>query len=446
MARTETDPLDSRGLDAASNTVAMTPEKDVANGTLADPALSPSATPTADGAGTSPGQPEGLSSAAFADLQRRKFQLELPGRGLTREPNLVQLAQLPVAAGESLQLALLGGDPSLKLVPQSVENAKPLVWNIVKKAKASLGGTEDVTVGRFLHQDGELKFQWDRGAAAWAKPGSCQFSLLEVRIGSERELCRLWKPLLVNPVRISTKVATTADVPLTMELLDRPETCHVQFQLDGLPTATAQPAAVPLGSATTVMLGEDPAISVELELKIVMTDMRSVLQAKLFGSPPSLTKDGAKRAARLELTRAGVQTRSRSGKETDSTKKRSMDIKTLERKANQLSTRLTELEGPNAATKNQNTTNRSTSISDRKEAEATSIRQQQTQLNAQLSRQQTELNQIQQLLNDHNAWCESVLGILDSLEERTQLRYAIFVEGPQRIPVVITSGFDWPTP
>ncbi len=374
----------------------------------------------------------------FADLRRRSFQLELPGRGMNRDGTEVKLAAIPVAADESLQLALSGGAESgLKLVPQTGSATDVPTWTVLKQAKASFGGQEEVTLGQFLHKDGELRFQWNSAAPGWSKPGSLQFAMLDVRVDAHRQFCQLWKPVVVNPPRINVEATTTAEVPFPGDLIDRPASFRVQFQLSGTSQAEDPSATVVIGETATLMIGESAENGVEVELKITPGDSRCSLQVKLFGSPPSVGKEGKIRAARQEITPAVVQSRLKSGKNKDSGKKKDIEVKKLLAEIASVQDQIDQ--------KNKLSSTASSSARSRIELELTALGQRSSQLESKVSKAQADQAAAQELADQNTAWCNGVLDHLKVLHDQP-LRYAIYVESQQRIIVLESSGFEWKNP
>ncbi len=372
--------------------------------------------------------------AVFADLRLRKFELELPGRGVTRDATEAKLAALPLTEGETLQLAVSGDAAAgIKLVRSTVDANE---WMVLKQARDAFGGQEEVALGKFLHREGELRFQWDVGAPGWSKPGSLQFAQLVVTVGKQSQLCQLWQPVVVNPTRINPQAATTAEIPLPGEFIDRPQTFRVQFQFAGTSQPELPSAVVAIGETAKITIGDSEANGVDAELKLTPGNSRSSLQVRLFASPPTLGKDGEIRRVRQEISPAVVQIHVRQGRAKDP-KKRESEIDKLQKQVSnlqkQVSNRETAMSGAMLA------------VRERYQEEITSLNQQIDAMETKLAKLETDRAAMQDLSDKNSAWCEEVGGILKNLEDLAQLRYAIYVDNVPRTVVIETSGFEWKT-
>lgn len=370
---------------------------------------------------------------AFADLRRRNFELQLPGRGITRESGNVVLASVPVPQGELLQLAVSGG-AGIRLVRASDAAEEDRTWTVMKKAQLAFGGQEDVTLGRFEHREGDLRFQWDPGAPAWAKPGSLQFCKLVVTVGKQSRPCTLWKPIVVNPTRLTPQSATTAELPLPGEFIDQPNAFQVHFQFAGTAATDNPSAVVTLDETAKILLGESEENGVEVELKITTGDSRSSLQIRLFAMAPVAGKDGDIRYVRQEVTPAIVQSHLRLGRIKD-LKKRETEIERLGKQVASLQSQVAALQAavPNTAF----------AVQERLEQEIARMNQQAEQLESKRSKLKTDLATTQEFAETVTAWCEGVGGVLKNLEDAAQLRYAVYLDTVPRTVVIETSGFEW---
>lgn len=388
---------------------------------------------------TSPPEPNATSEparseapvAAFADLIRRKGILELPGRGLMRDSTEAVLAAVPLKTDEKLQLAMT--NPEIKL-NRSSDSPDETVWTVIKQAKDAFGGQEDVTLGRFTHRDSELRFQWEAAAPGWTKPASLQFAGLAVTVGKQSQTCQLWKPIIVNPTRIETQAATTLEVPLPADFVDRPQAVHVRFQIAGVDDATLPSVEGALNELAKIMIGHSDSNSIEVELKLTLGDSRSTLQAKLFGSPPHLGKDGEIRQIRQEITPAIVQGHQRQARGKD-LKKREVEIDKFRKQIGNLQNQI--------ATKEQAMDNGAVTLRARYQLDINSLNNQIGAIENKLGKLESDLATAQEFTEKMTTWCDEVGGLLKTLEEQAQLRYAVYLETGPRTIIVETSDFEW---
>ena len=373
--------------------------------------------------------------AAFADLRRRKFELELPGHGVIRDATETKLASVPIPAGEALQLAVSGDAAAgFKLVRSTDAGDGTSEWSVLKQARDAFGGQEQVTVGKFLHREGELRFQWNPGAPAWSKPGSLQFARLDLTVGKQSQACQMWRPIVVNPARINTQAATTAEIPLPGDFMDRPQAFRVQFQLAGTAQSDLPFAVVAVGETAKITIGDSEANGVEAELKVTPGDSRSSLQVRLFASPPVAGKDGEVRHVRQEISPAIVQNHVRLGRAKDP-KKREGEIDKFQKQVASLQKQV--------ATREDALQQSTFTARGRYQVEITSLNQQIEAIETKIGKLEADLTAMQDLSEKNAVWCEEVGGILKNLDDSAQLRYAVYLDTVPRTVVIETSGFVW---
>jgi hypothetical protein len=370
---------------------------------------------------------------AFADLRRKNFELPLPRREITSEGGEVVLASVPVASEELLYLAVTGG-AGIRLVRASDDAKDVSTWTVMKKAQLAFGGQEDVTVGRFEHREGDLRFQWDSAAPAWAKPGSLQFCKLVVTVGQQSRPCSLWKTIVVNPTRVTPQSATSVELPLPGENIDASQAFRVHFQFAGTGASISPSAIVGIDETATILLGDTEQNGVEAELKITTGDSRSSLQVRLFSKAPVAGKDGEIRFVRQEVTSATVQNHRRLGRIKDQ-KRREADIERFGKQVMSLQSQI--------ATRQAAAQTAAFALRERYEQEIASLNQQIEMIESKLGKLESDLATMQEFADTVTAWCDGVGGILQNLEDAAQLRYAVYLDTVPRTVVIETSGFEW---
>jgi hypothetical protein len=369
----------------------------------------------------------------FEDLRRRNYELELPGRGLIREATEVKLASLAVPKGQSVQLALTGiGATGLKLAVDK-DRTMGTAWTALKQARDAFGGQEEVSLGQFVIQDDELRFQWNPGAAAWAKPGSIQFARLEVTVGTQKQTCQLWRHVVVNPARVNTQSVTNIEIPLPGEFVDRPQSVRIQYQLSGgtLSTLTSNPVGI--GDMAKIQIG-DAENGIEVELKSTAGDTRSSLQVHLFASAPMVGKDGDVRYVRQEVSPSVVQGHLRQAKARDP-KKKEAEVDRLQKQVASFQKQIATREDAMASA--------ALAVRNRLEMEVDALTRQMEGVETKLAKLEGEITASQVHFEKCNTWCESVGQILQELDQSTQLRYAIYLDTVPRTVLVETSDFEW---
>lgn len=385
--------------------------------------------------------PENASNelpAAFVDLQRRRFQLTLPGQGLIRELKAVKLADLPVIPAESLELSLVtDAESGLKMMPPEMVKDGVRSWTVVKNSRMSLGGQETVTLGQFSHQTGELRFQWSASAADWCKPGSLQFAELEVRVGEHRQACRLWKPIELNAIRLNAKESSAVQVPQVADLIDRPESLMWQVKLAGLPFEVEAPPAAKIGETIVMTVGDEPAGSVEVKCQLTLNNNRCLLQTKFIGHIPVLKKGSGLSVDQQEISRAGIAPKRRTV-----TNKFNEQSKKAETSMKKLSGQLQQKQSAKRLNTNQQNATTNSIQQSQLDKDAKDIDRDIALLESQIQNLQDEQAKAADFAREHTAWCDAVLRVLDALEDRAELRYVVLFQGRQQIAVVRTTGFE----
>jgi len=395
---------------------------------------------------SSPKEEPAATSAppVFDDLRRRQFVLALPSRGKTDDKAETKLADIPTATDEPLQLRLLAEEESgIKLSPQAEATSAGGVWLVEKSARSGFGARQLKDIGRFIHRDGELHFEWNPMAPAWVKPGSLQFSPLELQVGAHRQVCRLWKPIVATPVRINVQqTVTSVDLPIASELLDPAPRFRVQFDLANIAEAVVRPAPVGVGERAIIVIGDSPEHSVELELTLAAEASRCSLRMALFAHHPVKSRDEI-RLNREEITLTSVASvQNRLSKKKPKASKKAMLNDALNKKQEQL----TALDKQNADLSRQiNLANSSTRA-------RYEVQLQQGEYTAQRLRKEISQMEVlavgtgepavsdEELHAQQTEWCAAVLEILTALQNDAELRYAITAAGQPPVPVAITEG------
>lgn len=359
------------------------------------------------------------ASPVFEDLRRQDFQLQLPACGVEIDLEQIRLASIPLNAEDSIQLKLLSNKhANLSLVPDGGGRPDDRAWNVIKQVELALGTLEEVRLGQFRYSTGELRFQWQPQIPQSAKPGSLQFVPLEIKVGSDRCACLMWKPVSSNPVQINTKGITSAEVPFSASLIDRLESFRIAYQLVDPASSTAVVADVTLNQSGKLKFGAEPGIEADVEFSA--GDDHSSLQIRLFATPPSFKN--SQPSVRQEITTEFVAERLKQTKAKDP-KRRENDIARLQSQKAKL-----EKAGSNA--------NRNGGGFDPAEKQVES-------LDAKIAKLEEELAGQQQVYESNLEWCQKVSGLLRQLEDRTPLYYAIYRETEPRIRILETAGFDW---
>ena len=257
---------------------------------------------------------------------------------------------------------------------------------------------------------------------------------LEVSVGRRRQVCQLWRPISVNPVRIEVHKNHSVDVPLSGHLIDHPEKARVQFQLAGTGAAELPAATVGIGELATIKLGDSTENDIELQLRIVPGETRSTLEIKLFGSPPVMEKDGTIRATRREISPSIIQNLAKSGRVRD-VKRREAEIVKLKASQGSLQKQITQKE---AAMKIANL-----AVQSRADAEVDSLNQQIAQIETRIEKLEAEMTGVQGFVDKSITWCDSVEKVLRNLDVQAQLRYAVYMPDEPKVMVIETTGFEW---
>lgn len=362
---------------------------------------------------------------AFEDLRQRNFRLELPGRGSELELTETKLAAIPLATGERLQLSLVGGaDSTINLVRGSDKTPDVQAWNIVKRAQLGFGAQEDVLLGQFIHREGELRFQWDASVPLSAKPGSLQFMPLEIRIGTNRQICHLWKPATVNSIRFSAKGTNSVEVPLPGSLIDRMDLFRVEYQLIESENSKRRSATVAMGETAKLPLGDDGELELEFKFKFAAGEGRSSMQVRLFGTPSKIKGGTLSREPRQEISTTLVEELLIQAKAKDP-KKKSAEIAKLQAQRAKADKVLTQKK----------------SASD--DGDFSPLEKQIELLDVKISKLEADFETMQSLFEATVEWCQKAGRILRDLEDRSQLCYAIYRETEPRMVIIETSGFRW---
>lgn len=348
-----------------------------------------------------------------------------------RDSTETVLAVIPLKADEQLQLAVTNSEFKLD---RSSDTPEETAWTVSKQAKDAFGGQEQVNLGRFTHHKSELRFQWDAAAPGWTKPASLQFTSLVVTVGPQSQTCQLWKPIVVNPTRIDTHAATSLEVPLPSDLVDRPQSVRVRFQIAGMDDKNLPAVEGTLNEPARIIMGSSDENSIEVELKMTLGDSRSTLQAKLFGSPPHLGKDGEIRQIRQEITPSIVQGHQRQGRSKDP-KKRDSEIDKFRKQIVNLQNQI--------AAKEQAMDNAAVALRARYQLDINSLNNQIGTLENKLGKLEADLASAQEFTEKMTTWCDEVSGLLKTLEEQGQLRYAVYLETDPRSIIVESSDFAW---
>jgi hypothetical protein len=377
--------------------------------------------------------PNDTAEDIFDDLRRRQFQLELPDKGVLRSSTEELLARLPIPAGEVLQLALKGeGAADLQLVQRSDDLDHAPAWTVIKQASAAFGGVEEVQLGRFVHRDQELKFQWDPQAPPWAKPASLQMAQLVLSVGMRQQTCQLWRTVTVDPIRIQK--SQLVDVPLPGQLTNHPEKMRIQFQLAGTGHADPPTTTAGLGDVATITLGETAENTVELQLKVITAGTANSLEVNLFGSPPVMGQDGVIRSTRQEITLAAVQNQSSTG--------RGQHVKKVESEVKKLKTSQSKLREQVAhkvaKKKNSNLAGKS-----RADADIKTLNHEIADMETKIEKLEAEIAGERSFVEKNSMWCDGVKEILRNLEGPARLRYAVYVPAEPPVRMIETTGFVW---
>jgi hypothetical protein len=392
--------------------------------------------------------------AVFADLHRRDYQLVLPGLGLVREAVETTLAALPVATDQPLQLALQGETESgIKLVAREPEAGQVPTWSVQKSARNGLGGQELFDIAQFVHRDGELRFEWNSAAGAWGKPGSLQFSTLEVQTGPHQQICWLWRPVVVSPAQLNIdKVGTTIEVPIAGDLLDPPQRFRVQFELTHVPFQVTRPNVVGLGESATLVVGNNAERSVELRLKLVVGSLRCALQVAAFGRQPMMQQKIVRTELReLKLSDIeSLQSRQPTLK-AKSDKKRpntvvGKDRSKIDDLQKQLEKAQEEVENLAKQMSSASSSQRRTYETQLQRAEAR-VEQLQGEIDQQkgmMDKKEALQHAQDEFASQQAAWCNDVLPILRALRDQAQLQYSLYVEGAPPVTVLRTAGIEPP--
>lgn len=398
-----------------------------------------------------PAEPKTASAEVplvFKDLQQRQFQLSLPSIGLARESTAVKLAALPVPPNEPVELSLLSAPESgLKMTPTESGKDEGLSWTVIKAVRGGVKGTEEVILGQFTVQAGELRFQWSSTAAEWCKPGSLQFAILAIQVGADRQECRLWKPVELNPARLTAKDVKSANqisIPHVAELVDRPEAVQWEATLTGLPDKITFSPPTKIGEPIVLVVGDDFQSSVEVELEMTL-DNQCRLQARLFSRFPALVKGGQTNYERIEINRPRVAAKRQQAKASEQRKlefTKKQITKDISDRQNRLKVIETLINNVNA----NRLLNASDKVTQAREFSNEERIQKQTIAEQQVRLQgiDTELTTIAAFQAERSNWCDAVLKILDTLEDRAELRYAVRIQAQRLIPIVMTSGFEEP--
>ena len=183
-----------------------------------------------------------------------------------------------------------------------------------------VGAYEEVVLGQFSHRSDELRFQWVSTAPSQSKPRSLQYVPLEVKIGSSRQICQLWKPIISNSISVGSRGTKNAEVPIPKDLIDNQEMLRVGYQLIGTDRPERPSAMSILGKSAQISLGN--ALQVEMDLTLVASPTGSRLQVRLFGMPPSLAKNRQSKEIRKEISADVVADHLRQANARDPKKKK----------------------------------------------------------------------------------------------------------------------------
>lgn len=393
--------------------------------------------PEADNSAT---EPEAETPPCFVDLRHRGYRLELPGRGVTRDATEVRLATVKTEEAAALELSLLPVHQSaFQISTESVAPTAARSWAVRKTVRTPLGDDETILIARFFHRDHDLCFAWNEQAANWSKPGSLQFLSLQFVTGPHRASCKLWKPIAVKPLTLVVGQRTsdlTVELPVAAELIDPPERFCVQYQWANVEATPPSPAK--LGDEVTAVLKDGSGLSLEVRLKAQLRDSRCALEVSYWSTPPALNKKGEIVRDKREPLNAEIISKPTRRMVRDFREKNRIEIGKLQK---ELKLREAELNSATAAAQS-NSGNGTVSTNTIDQMLAV-LRQKLDDRQAELDKLMTQKTALESLAQEQDRWADAMQRWLQTISTEAEFGYQLFVDGPQRLSVVETTGWEW---